>query len=157
MPRDLPITEVMSKQVVTVPQTMTIEDAAKVFVEKDIGGAPVVDDDGNLLGMVEDDDLVIEDARLHFPTYIQIFGGAIPIPGTVRRFEDEIRAAAGLTTVGEIMNPNPYMVDASATLEDVATLIAEHHLSRVPVVEGDRVIGIVSRHDVVAALARESG
>lgn len=157
MPRELPITEVMSEPVVSVRPEMTIEEAAKVFVERDVSGAPVVDADGRLLGMVEDDDLVIEDARIHFPTYIQIFGGAIPIPGSVKRFEDEIRAAAGLTTVGEIMDDKPYMVDASGSVEDVATLITEHHLSRVPVVDGDRVVGIVSRHDLVAALAREAG
>lgn len=156
MPRELPVTEVMSKPVVSVSSEMTIEEAARVFVERDISGAPVVDSDGKLLGLVEDDDLVIEDARVHFPTYIQIFGGAIPIPGSVKRFEDEIRASAGLTTVGEIMDDKPYMVDASANLEDVATLIKDHHLSRVPVVDGDRVIGIISRHDIVAALARDS-
>lgn len=156
MPRDLPVTDVMSRKVVTVTESMTIEECARLFTEKGISGAPVVNETGHLVGIVEDDDLVIEDAKVHFPTYIQILGANIPMPGSQHRFEEELRAMAGVATVGEIMEDEPLMVDETATVEDVATLIARRHVSRVPVVSDNRVIGIVSRHDLVAALAREA-
>lgn len=154
MPRDLPVTDVMTKDVVTVEEATTIEECARIFTDNEISGAPVVDGEGHLVGTVEDNDLVIEDSRVHFPTYIQLLGATIPIPGTQHKYEEELRASVGVASVGEIMNRDPFMVDESATVEDVASLITEHHLSRVPVVSGNRLIGIVSRHDLVAAIAK---
>ncbi|MDQ3344273.1 MAG: CBS domain-containing protein [Actinomycetota bacterium] len=154
MPRDLAVTEVMTTPVTTLTADTTIEEAASLLVEADIGGAPVVDGSGRLIGLLDDSDLVLSEARLHAPTTIEILGAYIPLPGERRRFQDELRQALG-RTVGEVMEDDPPSVRPDATVEDVATLLHDRAVSRVAVVDAERqVVGIVSRGDLVRALRR---
>jgi len=154
MPRDLAVTEVMTTPVTTLTADTTIEEAASLLVEADIGGAPVVDGSGRLIGLLDDSDLVLSEARLHAPTTIEILGAYIPLPGERRRFQDELRQALG-KTVGEVMEDDPPSVQPDATVEDVATLLHDRAVSRVAVVDAERqVVGIVSRGDLVRALRR---
>lgn len=134
-----------------------VEDAARVMAERGIGGAPVVDDEGRVVGMLSDDDLIVADARLHVPTVITVLGAYIELPGERSRFEEELRKAVG-TTVGEVMSPNPPTCRPDDTLEQVATVLHEQGLSRLAVVDADgRLAGIVSRGDLVRALITEGG
>ncbi|CAN5887532.1 MAG: CBS domain-containing protein [Actinomycetota bacterium] len=154
MPRDLAVTEVMTTPVTTLTADTTIEEAASLLVEADIGGAPVVDGSGRLIGLLDDSDLVLSEARLHAPTTIEILGAYIPLPGERRRFQDELRQALG-KTVGEVMEDDPPSVQPDATVEDVATLLHDRAVSRVAIVDAERrVVGIVSRGDLVRALRR---
>jgi CBS domain-containing protein len=154
MPRDLAVSNVMTAPVTTLTADTTIEDAATLLVEADIGGAPVVDGSGRLIGLLDDSDLVLSEARLHAPTTIEILGAYIPLPGERRRFQDELRQALG-RTVGEVMEDDPPSVRPDATVEDVATLLHDRAVSRVAVIDADRrVVGIVSRGDLVRALRR---
>ena len=154
MPRDLAVTEVMTTPVTTLTADTTIEEAASLLVEADIGGAPVVDGSGRLIGLLDDSDLVLSEARLHAPTTIEILGAYIPLPGERRRFQDELRQALG-KTVGEVMEGDPPSVQPDATVEDVATLLHDRAVSRVAIVDAERrVVGIVSRGDLVRALRR---
>ena len=154
MPRDLAVTEVMTTPVTTLTADTTIEEAASLLVEADIGGAPVVDGSGRLIGLLDDSDLVLSEARLHAPTTIEILGAYIPLPGERRRFQDELRQALG-RTVGEVMEDDPPAVQPDATVEDVATLLHDRAVSRVAIVDAERrVVGIVSRGDLVRALRR---
>ena len=149
-----PVTEVMVAPVTTLTADATIEEATALLVDAGIGGAPVVDDDGRLVGLLDDSDLILSEARLHAPTTIEILGAYIPLPGERRRFSEELRHALG-QTVGEVMDDHPPWVDRTATVEDVATLLHDRNVSRVPVIDNDRrVVGIVSRGDLVRALRR---
>lgn len=155
MPRQRPVTEVMTTNVVTVQPSDTVEEAVRVLARNDISGAPVVDTDGNLVGLLDDSDLLVADARLHGPTMIEVLGAYLPLPGERRRYEEELRHALG-QTVGEVMNDKPPSVDLNATVEDVATLMVDRHVSRIPVVDDrGRVVGIVTRGDLVEAMGRE--
>lgn len=154
MPRDLPVTEIMTSDVLTVSRDASVEEVVGALAERGISGAPVVDDDGCLVGLLDDSDLIVSEARIHAPSAVEILGAYIPIPGSRGRFHKEIRRALG-QTVGEAMERHPPAVTADATLEDVATLMVERRVSRVPVVDADRrVVGIVSRGDLVAAMTR---
>jgi CBS domain-containing protein len=156
MPRDLPVREIMTTDVVTLHSDDSVEDAVRLLTERGISGAPVVDDDGRLLGLLDDSDLLLSEARVHAPTAIEILGAYIPLPGTVQRFEDELRHALA-QTAGDLMERGSPSVTPGDTLEDVATAMVEHHVSRVPVVDGERrVVGIVSRGDLVAAMGRDA-
>ena len=155
MPRDLPVTAIMSSPAITLEPETTVEDAVAVLVERGIGGAPVVDTDGRLVGLLDDDDLIVSEARLHAPTTIEILGAYIPLPGDLKRFNDEVRQALG-RTVGEVMDDDPPSVDNAATVEDVATLFHDRGVSRLPVVDDEAVVvGVVTRGDLVKALRRE--
>lgn len=155
MPRDLPVTDIMSSPAITLQPDTTVEDAIGTLVENNIDGAPVVDDAGRLIGVLDDDDLIISEARLHAPTTIEILGAYIPLPGDLRRFNDEVRQALG-RTVAEVMTDDPPSVGTSATVEDVATLFHDTGASRVAVIDAEhQVVGVVTRGDLVKALRRQ--
>ena len=155
MPRDLPVDEIMTTAVVTLHADDSVEDAVRKLTERGISGAPVVDDDGRLLGLLDDSDLILSEAKVHAPSAIEILGAYIPVPGTFKRFEEEVRHALG-RTVADLMAAGGPSLGPHATLEDVATTMVGHGVSRVPIVdEGHRVIGIVSRGDLVQAMGRQ--
>lgn len=154
MPRERPAAEIMTSSVITLQPDQSVEEALRVLHRNGISGAPVVDGDGVLLGLVDDSDLIVSEARLHGPTAIEILGAYITLPGEQRRFANELRHALA-RTVGELMSDDPPTVGLDATVEDVATIIVERRVSRVPVVDADRkVAGIVTRGDIVAAMGR---
>lgn len=154
MPRELPVTQIMTTDLVTLAPDTSVEDAVALLTEHGISGAPVVDGDGRLVGVLDDSDLIVAEARLHAPTVVEILGAYFALPGERHRFDEEVRHALG-GTVGELMDDDPPTVGLEATVEDVATLIVDRHVSRVPVVDDTRrVAGIVTRGDLVAAMGR---
>lgn len=157
MPRELPVTDIMTTDVLTVTADTSVEEAVVLLSRRGISGAPVVDPAGRLVGLLDDDDLIVSEARLHAPTVVEILGAYFPLPGERHRFDEDVRHALG-GTVGELMDDDPASVGLDATVEDVATLIIGRHVSRVPVVDGDhRVVGIVTRGDLVQAMGRPHG
>ena len=156
MPRDLPVTDIMSSPAITLSPDATVEEAIAVLVDAGIEGAPVVDAEGRLVGLLDDDDLIVSEARLHAPTTIEILGAYIPIPGDLKRFNDEVRQALG-RTVAEVMDTDIPTVTTTATVEDVATILHDRGISRLPVLgAAGEVVGVVTRGDLVKALRRQS-
>lgn len=142
----------MTRDVLAFRPSDSVEHAIRSLLERDVGGAPVVDDRGQVVGLLEDDDLIVQDARLHIPTVVQILGAAIELPSSRRHFEDELRKAVG-ATVGDVMDGDPITCTEDATLEDVATLMYERQVRRVPVTREGVLVGIVARRDILRTLA----
>lgn len=152
MPRNTLVRQVMTTDVLSFRPTDSVEAAARALSERKLGGAPVTDDGGILVGLLEDDDLIVQDTRLHFPTVISVFGAYLELPSSLRHFEDDLRKAVG-ATVGDVMDPEPPTCAPDDTLESVATVLHDRNASRLPVVDDDgRLIGIVSRGDLVQAI-----
>jgi CBS domain-containing protein len=148
-----PVTEVMTRDVITLSPDTSLPDAADLLAEKGIGAAPVVDANGTIAGLLRDEDLLISEARLHLPTTFAILPGIdITLPGSVRRYDEELKKAAS-STVGDVLERDFKQVGPDATVEDVATLMHEHDVTHVPVVQNGKVIGIVARGDIVRFLA----
>ncbi len=142
----------MTTDVLSFRPTDSVESAARALSERRLGGAPVIDDDGMVLGLLEDDDLIVQDTRLHFPTVISVFGAYLELPSSVERFESDLRKAVG-ATVADVMDADAPTCRPDDTLESVATVLHERNASRLPVVDDDgRLIGIVSRGDLVRAI-----
>lgn len=154
MPRERRVDELMNPEVVLVPESSTVEEAVRRLSEHDVSGAPVIDADGRLVGLLDDTDLLLSEARVHAPSMIEILGAYIPLPSSWHRFEEEVRHALA-TTVRDLMQPDPPTLAPDDTAEDAATLMLERDVSRLPVVDGDgQVLGLVSRHDLVVAMGR---
>jgi CBS domain-containing protein len=154
MPRDLPVTEIMTTPVVGLQVDTSVEEALGVLTRNGISGAPVVDGDGRLVGVLDDSDLLVSEARLHGPTAIEILGAYIPLPGEQRRFEEELRHALA-RTVGDLMDADAPALGPSATVEDAATIMVDQQVSRIPVIDEQRhVLGIVTRGDIVEVMGR---
>lgn len=154
MARDTPVTEVMTAEVFSLHVDTTVEQAVRLLSEHGISGAPVVDEEGRLVGLLDDSDLILSEARLHAPTTIELFGAYLTLPGEAHRFEEQVRHALA-ATVGDAMDEDPETVTEDATVEAVATIMVDRGVSRVPVVDDDRhVVGIVTRGDLVGSLYR---
>jgi CBS domain-containing protein len=159
MPRSMLVRQVMTPRdrVLAFHPDDRVEEAARAMAERGIGGAPVVDGDDRVVGMLSDDDLIVADARLHVPTVITVLGAYIELPGERSRFEQELHKAVG-ATVGEVMSRQPVTCRPDDTLEQVATVLHERGLSRLAVVDdGGKLVGIVSRGDLVRALIAGEG
>jgi CBS domain-containing protein len=146
--------DIMTRDPITVTPDASVTDAAHIMAEKRIGGLPVVDGSGALVGLVTEGDLIMQDVKVHFPTYLHLLGGFIFYPGSTDRFESELKKAVG-ATVADVMTSDPLTVAPDASVEDVATLLVDRDLSRAPVLDGGRLVGIVSKSDIVRMLASE--
>jgi CBS domain-containing protein len=148
---DLVARDIMTPDPVTIGPDVSVTDAAQLMTEQSIGALPVMSG-GALVGLVTEGDLIMQDAKVHFPTYLSLLGGYVFAPGSTERFEDSLRKAVG-ATVSDVMSDDPVTVTPDALVTDVATLLVDRDVSRALVVEGEALIGIISKHDIVKSLA----
>jgi CBS domain-containing protein len=152
---EAPVSEHMQRDPVTVPSSMLVADLAELFAAESLAFAPVVDD-GRLVGVVSETDLVLQEAgadQLHVPHAVPFLGDLVYIEGR-RRFEERFRRAFG-TSVADLMDDEPVVVSPDATVHEAARLLVDRDVARLPVVdEGGTVIGTIGRSDVVRALAQ---
>ena len=150
------VREVMTADPVTVTQDTGIEDLVRLLGENDLPGVPVVDGAGHCVGMVTESDLVFTDEDgedLHIPHYVELFGGLIPLE-PLRKFEERLKKAAA-ASVRDLMTAPAVTVEADDPIRKAARLIAESEHNRLPVEEEGRLVGIVTRADVLRALAAD--
>ncbi len=140
------VREIMTKDVITVTPDMTVKEVAKVLADNKISGVPVLDD-GKLVGIVSEGDLIVKDKKLRFPNYVYFLDSIFYLE-SYEKFEKEFKRKVGVK-VEDIMTDDVLTVGPDASIEDVATVLTEEDVNRVPVVEGDKLIGIVSRGDIV--------
>ncbi len=153
MPQRTSVGDVMTTDVATLLRTDSISAAADAMAEHRVGAMPVVDDT-RLVGLLSDEDLIVSEARLHVPTTISFLGASFSLPSEMKRFETEIRKAAG-ALVEDVMDPDPPTIGADQSLEDLATAMHESDVTHLPVIDADRrVVGIVARGDLVRFIAR---
>jgi len=143
--------DIMTPDPVTIGPDAPVIDAARIMAERSVGSLPVIEG-GDLVGLVSEGDLIMQDVKLEFPTYIHLLDGFIMYPPAHARFEGELRKAVA-ATVGDVMTADPVTVQADAPIEDIATVLSERGVSRLPVLEGEVLVGIVSKHDIVRAIA----
>jgi len=153
MPRTTPVRQVMTTDVVSFRPEESVESAARRLAERRLGGGPVIDAEGHVVGLLEDDDLIVQDARLHLPTVITVLGAYIELPSSQRHFEEDLRKAVG-ATVGDVMDVHAPTCSEDDTLEQVATIMHDRSASRLPVVRAGKLVGIISRGDIVRALVQ---
>ncbi|GAB4280113.1 MAG: CBS domain-containing protein [Coriobacteriia bacterium] len=145
--------DIMSRDPATVAPGTSVKEAARIMVDRGVGALPVLDE-GQLVGIVTESDLIMQDVKLEFPTYVHLLDGFILYPPATAKFEEEFRKAVG-ATVADVMTPDPVTVAPDASVEDVATLMVDRDVSRIPVVDGDTLVGIITKHDIVASLLEE--
>ena len=141
------ISDVMSRSVVTATPNMQLKEALELIVRHRVSGLPVVDPDGALAGIITEGDLL---RRAEIGTAGKSPGWLACLVAPGRSALDYVRTHA--RKVRELMSREVITVAAGAPLEDAISLMQAHHIKRLPVVENGRLIGIVSRADVLRAL-----
>src|SRR3954452_5544325 len=150
--RSSPVTEIMSTGPTTVDPDVSVEDAMRILVDNDIEAAPVVDADGTLLGVLSNGDLIVQESRLHYPTLLSFLGASIEIGH--KRFDEELTAALA-SKVSDVMSREPVTCADTDTVEDAATLMHDRDVGEVVVVHEGKLVGLVSRNDVLRAMLAE--
>jgi len=147
------VRDYMDSQPITVTPDTGLEEVARVLGENELHGVPVVDGSGGVVGIVTENDLVIGDDEgdLHIPHYIELFGGLIFLE-PFRRFEQRLKKAVA-ATAEQMMTADPRTVGPDDDVHGAAHVIVETGHNRIPVVEDGRLVGVISRADVVRALA----
>ena len=142
--------EIMTDKVVTVTPETSVSELARILATENIGGAPVVDGDGHLLGVVTESDLIDQTKKVHIPTVVAILDSLIFLERP-DKMEKDIRKMAG-TVVGDIYSPNPVTVSEDTPLDELATIMAKKHVHTLPVMRGGELVGVIGKGDIIKTL-----
>lgn len=147
--------DVMQRDVLALDAAASVLEAYRLFVEEEISGAPVVDEDGRVLGVLSARDLLRaiseeRDSALLQTTYFrdtEEFSG--PDWGaTPEDFQDRLAGRS----IGETMTPGAIVVAPDASIAEVARVLRQQRVHRVLVVDDDRLLGLITSFDLVALL-----
>lgn len=144
--------DIMTREVCTVREETDLKELAALFVEHNYKTLPVVDAAGKLVGVVSQTDLIEQDRPLHIPTVISLFDWVLYLESP-KVFSDEVRKVSA-RKVGEICAREVITCSPDTPVEEVANLMVEHKVHLLPVLAGDRLVGVVARFDLIRSLGR---
>ncbi len=141
------VKDVMTSRVITIGPEATVRDAAQLMLDKGISGLPVVDAGGDLVGIVTEGDF-LRRAEIGTGKKRSLWQDILLGPG---RLAEEYVQSHG-RHIKDVMTPKPYTTAQDASLEDVVALMEKRAIKRVPVVENGKIVGILSRSNLIRAL-----
>jgi CBS-domain-containing membrane protein len=145
--------QIMSTNIIKVYPNTPVSQIAKLMSDNDISGLPVVDENDKVLGVVTELDLIVRNARFKMPTYFVILDSIIYLERP-KHFQERLKHVLG-TTAEEIMSKPAVTVTPEATIEELAEIMVERRMNPVPVIKNNRLAGIVSRSDIIRAMASD--
>jgi len=145
--------DIMSRDVITVQPATSVGQIARLMSDHGISGLPVVDDGGRVVGVVTELDMIVRNARFKMPTFFVILDSIIYLE-TPQHFQERLEHVLG-ATAEEIMSKPAVTISPGATIETLAELMVGQKINPIPVVENGRLIGIVSRSDIIRLMAEE--
>lgn len=135
---------IMKRDVYTLAETSSVLEAMQMFASLGISGAPVVDSDENVVGFISDGD-VMRCLADQVPAFKSAW--SIIVERDNEDFDATLRATMGMK-VGEIARKRVIAVDLHDDLGEVARIMAENHLKKAPVIDGDKTVGIINRSNI---------
>lgn len=154
------VRDVMNPEPIACQATDAVSDAVKILKKSDISGMPVLEGE-RLVGVVSESDLLKllsaeEEGGLWLPSPLEIL--EIPIRDLIRW--ERLQAGAeevGMIRVSEVMTKSVFTVRPEDTIEDAASIMIRQRINRLPVLEDDKLVGIVTRGDIIAGLGGGMG
>jgi predicted transcriptional regulator len=144
--------DIMSREVITVNENASVRELASLFLTHDISGAPVVDMAGKVIGVVTENDLIFQNKKVHLPTAVAILDAFLFLERP-EKMEKELKKIAG-AKVGDICSRNLISVGPETELEELATLMAEKKIHTLPVMEGEQLMGVIGKSDIIRLIAQ---
>lgn len=144
------VKDVMHKDVTSLSPSTNALEALQIILNKHISGLPVIDKEGNLHGMLTEKEFL----KVILPGYIEQVGTMI-----YTGYDKTIKKMQGLKnlTVKDVMREKVITTNPSVSLAEIARLMLTQRIRRIPVIENDKVIGIITREDVVKTIAKGAG
>ncbi|MFO7752285.1 MAG: CBS domain-containing protein [Desulfobacteraceae bacterium] len=145
--------DIMKTEVISVTPETEISKAVSILLDNHINGVPVVDEHGHLKGILCQSDLIFQQKKLPLPPIITILDGIIPLSSS-RKLEQELQKISA-TSVKDAMVKNPVTVMPDTPLSELAGLMVEKHFHTIPVIENEKVVGIIGKEDILKTLMAE--
>ena len=144
--------DIMTSTVITVAEDANVRELAALFLSNNISGAPVVNGQGTVVGVVTESDLIFQNKKVHLPTAVAILDAFLFLesPG---KTEKELKKIAA-SRVGDICSRELISVTPETGLDELATLMAEKKVHTLPVMEGDALVGIIGKSDIIRTIAQ---
>jgi len=142
--------DIMTTDVLTISPDTEIVHATRILLDKHVNGIPVVDDTGRLKGILCQSDLVAQQKKMPIPSLFAFLDGFIPTT-SMKQIEKEIHKIAA-TTVADAMTPDPVTVAPDTDIDRIATLMVDNSFHTIPVVDGDKLVGIIGKEDILRTL-----
>jgi predicted transcriptional regulator len=132
-----------------------ITDISNRFAKENLSGLLVVDEEKRLFGVITETDLIEQEGNLHMPTAVALFDMVIPMGES--RFEKELSNMQAMKA-GDLIHGQVTTVKADSDLDEISSIMIDMHVHHLPVLDGDFVVGLICKHDVIKALVecRES-
>lgn len=147
------VSELMSREVITVSRDTLVQDVTRLLAQRGISGIPVLEADGSVAGMITEEDLIVRHANPHLPLYLNVLDGFFPFRGE-HQFQEEVRRMLA-TRAEELMNTRPVVIAPSMEIESAATLMVDTHTSPLLVVDHGVLAGVLSRSDIIRLMVLE--
>lgn len=146
------VADAMSRDPIVVRPETPLNEAIQILAERRISGLPVVDDAGQLVGIISETDLMWQETGVTPPAYIMFLDSVIFLKNPAT-YERDLHKALG-QTVGEVMTSDPITVSPDKPLKEAAQVMHERSIHRLPVLDAEsHVIGILTRGDIIRAMA----
>jgi CBS domain-containing protein len=143
--------DIMVKKVITINKNESVKKLSDVLIKNKISGVPVIDDDGKLIGIATEGDLIVKDADLHFPGYFKLLDSIIYLE-SLDKFKTNLKKYLG-TKVEDIMTAKVKTVRDDTPVSEVANIMIKYNINRVPVLDSKgSLIGIITRADIVKSM-----
>lgn len=147
--------DVMTRNVISVGPEEKVERAARLLVDNRISGLPVVDNEKHILGIITEKDLMVKASELKVPFYITLFDSVILLDNPIR-FNNNLKKYTA-SRVKEAMTAKVIVVDEDTPVTDIVTIMQNKKVNRVPVVRHDKLVGIITRNDILKSMVKENG
>jgi CBS domain-containing protein len=128
-----------------------IADIYNRFAKENLSGLLVVDEEKRLFGVVTETDLIEQEGNLHMPTVVALFDMVIPIGES--RFEEEVSNMQAMKAE-KLIHGQVTTVNADSDLDEISSIMIDMHVHHLPVLDGDFVVGLICKHDVIKALVK---
>ena len=146
--------DIMTSSVITVSPESTIQEIARLLHGNRISGVPVVNNENEVIGIITEGDLIIKIAKPHLPAHIELLGGIIYLRRP-QEMDDELKKITA-ALAKDIMTEKVITVEENCDIEDIASLMVNRKINHLPVVRDRKLIGIITRGDVIETLAGEA-
>ena len=149
--------DIMTSPAITVSAGTHIPELARLMRVNQISGLPVVDEEGRLLGIVTDHDLIMRNAPVREPRYFSVLSGVIPLNlDEYRNYRDQLRHTMAVTAA-DLIEPGVQTIMPDTPLAEAMEMMLDPLVTMLPVVEGDKVVGVVTRTNLVRLVERLEG
>ncbi|MCP3940707.1 MAG: CBS domain-containing protein [Desulfobacteraceae bacterium] len=142
--------DIMATNIISISPDTEIPKAVEIMLKNHINGVPVVDNDGQLIGILCQSDLIFQQKNIPIPPIFAILDSIFPLFSS-KKLDDQFQKMVA-TKVEQAMVTKVTTITADTPVSEIASLMVEKHFHTIPVVEGKKVIGIIGKEDILKTL-----